>query len=47
LSEVTLQTTGDNAFKNYLSVSSIKVDTAKKCGAVDEKGNYSSALNLY
>lgn len=47
MSEVTLEVAGENSFKNYLAVCSIRVDTSRRGMPVDEKGFYSSALNLY
>lgn len=48
MSEVTLQTTPDMLFKNYLAVCTLKIDTSKRCtGGIDEKGFYTGTLNLY
>jgi len=47
ISEVTLQTSGDNTFKNFINVCSIKVDTSRRGTPTNNKGFYSSALNLY
>jgi hypothetical protein len=51
MNEVTLQTTPDMIYKNYLAVSTIKIDTkidpTKGRAESDEKGFYKGALYLY